>query len=55
MLKPGKKNIGPNIKTEIEAGKPPDQAKAIALKKAGVPPKKGKDEAKGSGKKGNSY
>lgn len=54
MLKPGKKNIGPNIKTEIEAGKPPEVAKAIALKKAGV---RKKDAAKGKpgAKKGNSY
>lgn len=30
-LKPGKKNIGRNIKTEINAGKPQKQAIAIAL------------------------
>jgi len=30
-LKPGKKNIGSNIKTEMEAGKPQKQAEAIAL------------------------
>jgi hypothetical protein len=30
-LKPGKKNIGKNIKTEIKHGKPKDQALAIAL------------------------
>ena len=45
MLKPGKKNIGANVKTEMEHGKPKKQAVAIALRKAGVPPKKdaGKD------------
>lgn len=30
-LKPGKKNIGKNIKTEEKAGKPKKQAVAIAL------------------------
>jgi len=36
-LKPGKsqKVISANIKTEIKAGKPQDQAVAIALSKAG--------------------
>ena len=33
-LKPGKKNIGKNIETEIHAGKPKNQAIAIALSKA---------------------
>ena len=30
-LKPGKKNLGSNIKTEMSAGKPQKQAVAIAL------------------------
>lgn len=30
-LKPGKKNIGHNIKTEEQAGRPQKQAEAIAL------------------------
>jgi hypothetical protein len=30
-LKPGKKNVGKNIKTELAAGKPRKQAIAIAL------------------------
>ncbi len=30
-LKPGKKNVGKNIKTEMEHGKPQKQAVAIAL------------------------
>lgn len=30
-LKPGKKNVGKNIKTEMEHGKPQKQAIAIAL------------------------
>lgn len=34
-LTPGKENIGKNIKTEMEAGKPRDQAIAIALNTAG--------------------
>lgn len=43
-LKPGKsrKVIGENIKREIAAGKPKDQAIAIALNKAGKSKKKGK-------------
>lgn len=43
-LKPGKskKVIGENIRTEINAGKPQDQAVAIALNKAGKGKKKGK-------------
>lgn len=36
----GKKNIGRNIKTEEAHGKPHNQALAIALRVAGVPPKK---------------
>lgn len=36
----GKKNIGKNIATEISHGKPPEQAKAIALSVANVPKKK---------------
>ena len=31
MLLPGKENIGKNIQTEMDAGKPHDQAVAIAL------------------------
>lgn len=38
-LLPGKKNIGNNIKTEMAAGRPREQAIAIALHKAGVPHK----------------
>ena len=43
-MKPGKskKVIGENIKREIAAGKPKDQAIAIALGKAGKSKKKGK-------------
>jgi hypothetical protein len=43
-LKAGKshKVIGENIATEEHAGKPHDQAVAIALRKAGVPKKKGR-------------
>ncbi|HHT0548925.1 TPA: hypothetical protein ACTW9E_001505 [Klebsiella michiganensis] len=42
-LKKGKskKVIGENIATEIEAGKPKDQAIAIAISKAGKKKKKG--------------
>lgn len=40
-LKPGKTNIGNNIKTEEKAGKPLNQARAIALNKAyGPKPKR---------------
>ena len=39
-LKAGKKNIGKNIKTEMDAGKPKNQAIAIALSKAGKTRKK---------------
>ena len=41
-LKPGKsqKTISSNIKTEIAAGKPKNQAIAIALSKAGMSRKK---------------
>lgn len=41
-LLPGKKNIGKNITTEVAAGKPMAQAKAIALRVAGVPKAKKK-------------
>lgn len=43
-LKPGKskKVVSENIKREIAAGKPKDQAIAIALNKAGKSKKKGK-------------
>lgn len=37
-----KKVIGENIATEIKAGKPKDQAIAIAMNKAGKKKKKGK-------------
>lgn len=37
-----KKVIGENIATEIKAGKPEDQAIAIAMSKAGKKKKKGK-------------
>lgn len=39
----GEKNIGKNIETEERHGKPHDQAVAIALRTAGVPPRKGED------------
>jgi hypothetical protein len=38
----GKKNIGKNIKTEIKHGKSREQALAIALRVAGVKPKREK-------------
>lgn len=41
-LLPGKKNIGKNIRTEVAASKPVAQAKAIALRVAGVPKAKKK-------------
>lgn len=43
-LKPGKskKVVSENIATEIKAGKPRDQAIAIALRKAGKSKRKGK-------------
>lgn len=44
MLKKGKSRqvISSNIRKEIRAGKPPRQAVAIALRKAGIAKKKGK-------------
>jgi hypothetical protein len=41
-LKPGKKNIGANIKELIGTGRPKNQALAIALHEAKVKPKKDK-------------
>jgi hypothetical protein len=41
-LKPGKANIGPNIKTEESVGKKHSQAVAIALHVAAVPKKPGR-------------
>ncbi len=46
-LKKGKKNIGKNITTEMEKGKPYKQALAIALSTAKVPKKKKRTKAKG--------
>lgn len=45
-LKPGKskKVVSENIRREIAAGKPKDQAIAIALNKAGKSKKKGKKQ-----------
>jgi hypothetical protein len=40
----GKKNVGRNIKTLLGEGRPPDQAKAIALKKAGMSRQKGRSK-----------
>ena len=37
-----KAGISQNIKTEMKAGKPQDQAVAIAMRKAGKPKPKGK-------------
>lgn len=37
-----KKTISSNIRTEMHAGKPQKQAIAIAMRKAGVPKKRGK-------------
>lgn len=45
-LLPGKENIGHNIKAEEAAGKPKDQALAIALSKAGKTKKKKKKKSK---------
>ncbi len=41
-LKPGtsKKTVAANIRTELHAGKPQKQAVAIALHKAGTPPRR---------------
>lgn len=41
-LKPGKKNIGVNVKKLESEGYPPAQAVAISLKAAKVPPASGK-------------
>lgn len=49
-LLPGKKNIGKNIETEVEYGKPRKQAIAIALdvaRKSGAKIKKAKTKSKG--------
>ena len=43
-LKPGKKNIGVNIKELIDTGRPKKQAIAIALHEAKVKPKKDKNK-----------
>jgi hypothetical protein len=40
-LLPGKKNVGHNIKVEKKAGKPIDQATAIALHEAHIKPVNG--------------
>lgn len=48
-LKPGKKNIGPNIKELEKNGHQYNQSLAIALKKAGIP-KKRKSSASASKK-----
>lgn len=45
----GKKAISKNISTEIHAGKPPDQAIAIAMSKAGKNKRKKKDSIISSG------
>lgn len=47
-LKPGtsKKTISANIRTEMHAGKPQKQAVAIAMHKAGMPPKTGRRSAR---------
>ena len=47
-LKPGKENVGANIKTEMAHGKPPKQAIAIAL--SVLRKKKKKKQADDSGK-----
>lgn len=46
-LKPGVKNIGKNIKTEMSHGKPRKQAIAIALSVAGKSKPKTKSKSKG--------
>ena len=40
-LKPGKKNIGANIKEMVKAGHPRDQAVAAAMSEARKPEKRG--------------